>query len=133
MQEITIDSGSREELTDITGQVRRLVARTGTLNGTVNLWCMHTTAGLTINENADPDVKSDIVMALGRIIPDDLPYRHGEGNSPAHLKSSLIGSHLCIAVSEGELVLGTWQGIMFCEFDGPRKLRRVKIMIQAGD
>jgi secondary thiamine-phosphate synthase enzyme len=87
----------------------------------------HTTAGVTINENADPSVKEDILMAMEKVVPDSLPYTHAEGNSPAHVKSTLVGSSLSIIIENGELALGTWQGIIFCEFDGPR---RRKLYIQ---
>jgi secondary thiamine-phosphate synthase enzyme len=86
----------------------------------------HTTAAVTINENADPTVRQDIITALDRIVTSELPYRHGEGNSPAHIKGSLIGSSVTVLVEAGRLALGTWQGIFFCEFDGPRN-RRVYI------
>ena len=91
----------------------------------------HTTAGLTINENADPGVKADILMVLNKVISDQEPYRHREGNSPAHIKASLMGPNLTVLVSKQRLLLGTWQGIYFCEFDGPRT-RKVHIKIMAG-
>jgi len=90
----------------------------------------HTTAGVTINENADPSVKADILMVLNRLISDKEAYRHLEGNSPAHIKASLMGPHLTVLVSRGRLVLGTWQGIFFCEFDGPR-MRNAHLKIVA--
>ena len=130
MDEIVVATGQREELIDISTRVARLVADSGIRDGVVQLWCQHTTAGLTINENADPDVKTDILMALGEIVPDGLPYRHNEGNSPAHLKSSLVGCQLSIPVIEGRMVLGTWQGILFCEFDGPRPARRISVVVR---
>jgi len=91
----------------------------------------HTTAAVTINENADPSVKADILMVLNKIISDREPYRHQEGNSPAHVKASVIGPHLTVLVSKGRLVLGTWQGIFFCEFDGPRS-RRLHVKVVRG-
>lgn len=108
-----------EGFIDITGQVRRVVAAGAVQNGLCQIFVPHTTAGVTINENADPDVVTDMLAALKQMVP-NLPYRHGEGNSPAHVKSSLVGCSLTVPISEGRLCLGTWQGIYFCEFDGPR-------------
>lgn len=130
MDLITLDTSSQEELVDITGQVEHLVAENGVSDGVVHLWCHHTTAGLTINENADPDVKRDLLMALSRIVQYDWPYHHAEGNSPAHVKSSLISCQLSVPIRSGKLALGTWQGILFAEFDGPRRGRRVTATIQ---
>ena len=108
-----------EGFIDITGQVRKIVASGNVQNGLCQIFVPHTTAGVTINENADPDVVTDMLAALGKMVP-DLPYRHSEGNSPAHVKSSLVGCSITVPISEGRLCLGTWQGIYFCEFDGPR-------------
>ena len=108
-----------EGFIDITGQVRKIVAAGNVQNGLCQIFVPHTTAGVTINENADPDVVTDMLAALGKMVP-DLPYRHTEGNSPAHVKSSLVGCSIMVPISEGRLCLGTWQGIYFCEFDGPR-------------
>ena len=108
-----------EGFIDITGQVRKIVASGNVQNGLCQIFVPHTTAGVTINENADPDVVTDMLAALGKIVP-DLHYRHSEGNSPAHVKSSLVGCSITVPISEGRLCLGTWQGIYFCEFDGPR-------------
>ena len=108
-----------EGFIDITGQVRKIVAAGNVQNGLCQIFVPHTTAGVTINENADPDVVTDMLAALGKMVP-DLPYRHSEGNSPAHVKSSLVGCSIMVPISEGRLCLGTWQGIYFCEFDGPR-------------
>ena len=108
-----------EGFIDITGQVRRVVAAGAVQNGLCQIFVPHTTAGVTINENADPDVVTDMLAALGKMVP-DLHYRHSEGNSPAHVKSSLVGCSITVPISEGRLCLGTWQGIYFCEFDGPR-------------
>ena len=108
-----------EGFIDITGQVRRVVAAGAVQNGLCQIFVPHTTAGVTINENADPDVVADMLTALKQMVP-NLPYRHGEGNSPAHVKSSLVGCSITVPISEGRLCLGTWQGIYFCEFDGPR-------------
>ena len=108
-----------EGFIDITGQVRKIVAAGNVQNGLCQIFVPHTTAGVTINENADPDVVTDMLAALGKMVP-DLHYRHSEGNSPAHVKSSLVGCSITVPISEGRLCLGTWQGIYFCEFDGPR-------------
>ena len=108
-----------EGFIDLTGQVRKIVASGNVQNGLCQIFVPHTTAGVTINENADPDVVTDMLAALGKIVP-DLHYRHSEGNSPAHVKSSLVGCSITVPISEGRLCLGTWQGIYFCEFDGPR-------------
>ena len=108
-----------EGFIDITGQVRKIVASGNVQNGLCQIFVPHTTAGVTINENADPDVVTDMLAALGKMVP-ELPYRHSEGNSPAHVKSSLVGCSITVPISEGRLCLGTWQGIYFCEFDGPR-------------
>ena len=129
MSTIQIDSRQREELIDITPQVQAAVADSSTDTGLCCLWCYHTTAALTVNENADPDVKRDLLMALERIVAYDWPYQHAEGNSPAHVKSSLIGCQLTVPVRDGRLLLGTWQGILFAEFDGPRLSRKVEVLV----
>jgi secondary thiamine-phosphate synthase enzyme len=121
MKILTIQTHSREDLVDITDQIKESVNESGTETGVCCVYVPHTTAGVTINENADPSVKADILMALRKIVPDSLPYTHAEGNSSAHVKSSLVGSSLSIIIENGNLALGTWQGIIFCEFDGPRK------------
>jgi secondary thiamine-phosphate synthase enzyme len=128
MREITLKTNSREELVDITREVEDAVSASGVQSGVCHLHCLHTTAGLTINENADPDVKTDLLMALRRVVQDGWHYYHAEGNSPAHIKSSLVGVSLAIPISEGRLALGTWQGVVFCEFDGPRA-RKVAVAI----
>ena len=118
----TVRTSRREELVDITGEVQAAVTEAGLRSGTVTVFVPHTTAGVTINENADPAVRQDLVEALGRLVERDAGfYRHGEGNSDAHVKSSLVGCALQVPVEEGRLQLGTWQGIYFCEFDGPRR------------
>jgi len=126
METVNIRSTSRAEFIDITDRVQDAVKSLRMSDGVCYVYVPHTTAGLTVNENADPSVQQDVIMALNRIVPDDQPYRHGEGNSPAHIKASLLGSSAAILVESGRLVLGTWQGIYFCEFDGPRN-RRVYI------
>jgi len=110
----------RNQFIDITPEILKVILDSELDSGTVELFVPHTTAGITINENADPSVRSDIISFLGKTIPLDGPYDHTEGNSDAHIKSSLVGTRLSIFVSGGEPVLGTWQGIYFCEFDGPR-------------
>ncbi len=117
---ISIKSDSRTQLIDITSEVRKATAASGIEQGLCILYVPHTTAGLTINENADPTVKSDILKVLNEVIPWDANYRHSEGNSAAHIKSSLVGVSQMIPIENGKLILGTWQGIFFCEFDGPR-------------
>lgn len=120
MRTIEVKTEAREELVDITARVREELASSGVKDGICYVYVPHTTAAVTINENADPSVKEDILMALRKIVPDSLPYRHSEGNSPAHVKACLIGSSIKVIIDEGQLALGTWQGIFFCEFDGPR-------------
>ena len=123
MNTIEIRTKSRQEFVDLTAEVGRLVAASGVKDGICVVAVPHTTAGVTVNENADPDVRADMDMALRRIVPDALPYAHGEGNSPAHVKASLVGSSTSLVVEGGKIRLGTWQGIFFCEFDGPRTRR----------
>jgi secondary thiamine-phosphate synthase enzyme len=126
MPEIVLNTRQREELVDITVQIEQLLAAEGWQDGLLHLWCMHTTAGLLCNEHADPDVARDVLLALQRIVHEDLPYRHAEGNSPAHVKSILTGAGLALQVAGGRLVLGRWQGVFFAEFDGPRPGRQVR-------
>ena len=126
--EIGVRTGERFQMVDITAEVRRAVSASGVRDGLCLVWCPHTTAGITVNENADPDVPADLLMGLGRVVDARWPFRHGEGNSDAHLKSSLVGCERTLAVRGGELRLGTWQGIWFCEFDGPRT-RRVEVTV----
>ena len=116
----SVATGSRMEFVDITSKVQQEVARSGIGEGICYIFNPHTTAGLTINEGADPAVRDDIVAVLRKVIPHDHPYRHMEGNSPAHIMASLMGSSLTVLIENGRLVLGTWQKIFFCEFDGPR-------------
>lgn len=127
---LSVRTGSRTEFLDLTAQIQDLVRQSGVSEGLCHLFVPHTTAAVTINENADPSVISDILMVLNKIISDREAYRHSEGNSPAHVKSSLIGPQLTVLVSGGRLLLGTWQGIYFCEFDGPRN-RKLHIKIVA--
>lgn len=113
----------REGFYDITDKVREAVSKSGVKSGAAYVWCPHTTAGITINENADPDVVTDLLYALDKTYPDRAEFRHMEGNSSAHLKSSCVGCNELIIVEDGRLLLGTWQGIYFTEFDGPRSRR----------
>jgi len=125
-----ISSKKRSEMIDVTGQVASAVKQSDITEGDVIVYCPHTTAAITINENADPNVVYDILSALSELVPHDNPrFRHFEGNSDAHCKSSLIGASKQIIVKEGTLQLGTWQSIFFCEFDGPRS-RRVMVQIR---
>jgi secondary thiamine-phosphate synthase enzyme len=127
IKEISVKSGSRIELIDISSEVQSAVSASGVKNGICHLYVPHTTAAVTINEAADPSVASDIERTLAKLVPEgDRSYRHTEGNSDAHIKSSMIGITEEVFVERGKLVLGTWQGIFFCEFDGPRT-RRVLI------
>jgi len=129
MNTIEIRTRAKEEFVDLTAEVGRLVAASGVASGLCVVAVPHTTAGVTVNENADPDVRADLLMTLRRIVPDSLPYAHAEGNSPAHVKASLVGSSVTLFVEGGRLQLGTWQGIFFCEFDGPRTRKaRVKVI-----
>lgn len=123
MKCLEIRSTEREQWIPITSQVEAAVAQSGLVNGACLVFVPHTTAGVTINENADPDVASDLLMGLARLVPHNWPFRHSEGNSDAHLKSSLVGHSVMIPVRKGRLELGTWQGIYFGEFDGPRHRR----------
>ncbi len=120
MKKLNIRTGSRTELTDITGAVQRAVDESGVQSGAVTVFVPHTTAAVTINENADPSVKRDMLFEINKVIPFDDDYHHLEGNSAAHIKSSLFGCSETIIIENGRLQLGTWQGIYFCEFDGPR-------------
>ncbi|MGM0509235.1 MAG: secondary thiamine-phosphate synthase enzyme YjbQ, partial [Fusobacteriota bacterium] len=110
----------KNEMINITDKVRKIMSKKGWQEGIIYLSVPHTTAGITLNENADPDVKKDMLNGIDEIIP-KLKYDHFEGNSPAHIKSSLIGTTKSIMIEKSEMVLGTWQGIYFCEFDGPRE------------
>ena len=120
MMKLTVTSHQKTEFIEITADIQRLVEKNGIQNGICMLFVPHTTAAVTINENADPTVKSDILSVLNNVIPWEANYRHSEGNSPAHIKASLMGASELIAVENGRLILGTWQGVFFCEFDGPR-------------
>ena len=121
MQTLDVATRSREELVDIGPRVQAAVREAGLREGVVHLWALHTTCGLTVNENADPDVPRDMVRKMRELVPKDEPYyRHAEGNSDSHVKTSLFGPGLTLLVHEGELVLGRWQGVFLAEWDGPR-------------
>ena len=116
----SIKTHSKTELIDITSEIQNILNSSGVREGLCMLYVPHTTAAITINESADPSVQADILMILNQIVPWKAAYRHLEGNSPAHVKATLVGPSELIAIENGRLVLGTWQGIFFCEFDGPR-------------
>ena len=115
-----------EGFLDISIEIKKIVRESGVVKGLCNVYIPHTTAGITINENADNDVKTDLINALNELVP-DIRYYHNEGNSDSHLKASLIGSDLMVQIENGNPILGKWQGIYFCEFDGPRINRQIKI------
>ncbi len=117
---IIVSTPAREAFVDITGKIQAFLKERGVTEGVVHLFVPHTTAGVTINENADPTVVSDLLFALKKSFPDRKEFRHAEGNSDAHIKSSLVGPDLTIPVQDGKMRLGTWQGVYFTEFDGPR-------------
>ena len=121
MHRISVSTKRREELVDITSSIEDAVGKAGIPSGLCVLYCPHTTAAITVNEGADPSVAEDMVMGLQRLIPGDWNFSHMEGNSDAHIKASLIGPSETVIIDGGKLVLGTWQRIFFCEFDGPRK------------
>ena len=123
---VTVKTGSRIDMKDITSSVQKEVSKAGTTDGICTIYVPHTTAGITINEGADPAVCQDIIKKLNEMAPPNAGYRHMEGNADSHIKASLMGSSVSVMVENGRLVLGTWQKIFFCEFDGPRS-RRVYI------
>lgn len=130
---LRVRSSRRTEMIDVTDRVREMVRGGGVREGLVVLQSLHTTAALTINENADPDVQHDLMEKLDRLAPrDEAFYRHAEGNSDSHLKTSFFGPTLTVIVSGGDLVLGTWQGVYFCEFDGPRERKVAVQLVPAG-
>ena len=120
MEKLSVRTNNRTQLVDITKEIQKVVDNNGYKSGIVTIFIPHTTAAVTINENADPDVQRDIVMEINKVIPFEDGYHHFEGNSAAHIKSSLFGFSEIVIVENGQLQLGTWQGIYFCEFDGPR-------------
>ncbi|RKY31139.1 MAG: YjbQ family protein [Candidatus Omnitrophota bacterium] len=128
MEIINVKTGRRKEFVEITSQIEDIVRKSNVKNGICFLYVPHTTCGLTINENADPSVKKDIIDKLDELVPEDGNYSHMEGNADAHIKSSIVGHSLYVFIENGRLKLGTWQGIFLCEFDGPR-IRNVWIKI----
>jgi len=128
MQKLSLKTAKRTELVDITGQIQDMLDKNQVKKGICFIFCPHTTAGLAINENADPSVRHDITGALNKLVPEGDAYTHSEGNSDAHIKSSLLGASLVVFIRQGRLALGAWQGIYFCEGDGPRS-REVWIKI----
>lgn len=131
METLSVSTSERLDLVDITSQVAHEVSKSSVDTGTVTIYVPHTTCGVTINESADPDVERDIKMHLTKLVPKDGGFRHSEGNSDSHIKTSMIGSSENIFIESGKLVLGTWQGIFLCDFDGPRT-RKVYIKIVEG-
>ncbi len=129
METIQVRTGARTAFVDITGEVREVVRQSGVVDGVATVFVPHTTAGISINEAADPDVVVDMAAALAKVVPWRANYRHVEGNSAAHVCASLMGASLQVLVVGGALQLGTWQGIYFCEFDGPRQ-RKVYVAVQ---
>ncbi|MFC1871272.1 secondary thiamine-phosphate synthase enzyme YjbQ [Chloroflexota bacterium] len=120
MYRISLKTKAKVDFQDITHEIQELITRSGVENGTCLIFVPHTTAGITINEHADPSVVEDIATQLNTMVPQHAKYRHLEGNAPAHIKAGLMGSSQTVLIERGELFLGTWQGVFFCEFDGPR-------------
>jgi secondary thiamine-phosphate synthase enzyme len=132
MLTLSVQTPRREVFVDITAELERACRELSLADGALLVVVPHTTAGVTINENADPSVRADMLSTLQRLVPRDLPYTHLEGNSDAHVKASLMGSSVVVPVADGRLRLGTWQGVYFAEFDGPRR-REVNVMALPGD
>lgn len=130
MKNISIRTTARFQMVDITDDIRKVVRESGVTSGLCFVFIPHTTAAVTINENADPDVPGDILAELDKIIPLHANYRHREGNAAAHIKASLVGASQQVFIEKGDLVLGTWQSVFFCEFDGPRTRRILVKVIQ---
>ena len=131
MEKINLRTTKRVDLLDITSDIQNMVLKSRVIDGICFIFCPHTTAGLTINENADPSVRRDIINALNQLVPENAGYSHSEGNADSHIKSSLLGSSLAVFVEHGQLTFGTWQGIYFCESDGPRS-REVWVKVIQG-
>jgi secondary thiamine-phosphate synthase enzyme len=125
---ISVKTGSRTDMVDITGSVQKELSKAGVTDGICTVYVPHTTAGVTINEGADPAVCQDIIRKLNELVPPHAGYRHMEGNADSHIKASLMGSSVTVPIENGRLVLGTWQKVFFCEFDGPRS-RKLYIQI----
>lgn len=130
--DVRIETERKTETIDITARVADVVKKAGIGDGICVVTVAHTTAGVFVNENADPEVQRDVLAALARLVPDDGGYRHAEGNSPGHIKSILVGADITVAIRDGELALGRWQGIYFAEFDGPRR-RHATVTLLGGD
>ncbi|MBW2982479.1 secondary thiamine-phosphate synthase enzyme YjbQ [Candidatus Woesearchaeota archaeon] len=128
IKEISLSTSRRNELIDVTKEIKEIIKQSKIKQGICVVYCLHTTAGITINESADPDVQRDILVNLSKLIPKDGDYQHSEGNSDAHIKSSLIGASEILIIKDNSLILGTWQNIYFAEFDGPRQ-RKVIVKI----
>ncbi len=125
-----VPTHDRDQMIEVTGTIRKIVADSSVQNGRATVYVPHTTAGVTINENADPDVVHDMLKQLDLMVPWSQPfYRHAEGNSASHVKASMMGSSVTVLIQDGRLVLGTWQGVWFCEFDGPRT-RKVHVCLE---
>lgn len=131
VKQVLVKTKSKTEILDITQSVQRIVGESSVRSGICHIYVPHTTSAITINENTDPNVGRDILKELNKVIPFDDNYGHTEGNSAAHIKASLIGVSKAVIVEEGRLMLGAWQAVFFCEFDGPRE-RRVYVKVVAG-
>jgi secondary thiamine-phosphate synthase enzyme len=131
MQTISVTTDKRSVFVDVTGLLSQALATSGMRNGALVAYVPHTTAGITINENADPSVRRDILMVLDHLVPGTLPFTHSEGNGDAHAKAALVGGSVTIPVQQGRLQLGTWQGVYFAEFDGPRRRRLLVQLLPA--
>src|SRR5208282_4901590 len=132
MEVLRVKTGRRTQLVDVTDEVKRAVAKAGVVSGVCYVYVPHTTAGVMINEHFDPDVATDLEGVFDRLVPRVGPYRHGEGNSDSHAKAAMTGSSQMIFVEEGKLMLGEWQGVFFCEFDGPRE-RKMWVKVMTGE
>ncbi|MBI5955998.1 MAG: YjbQ family protein [Chloroflexi bacterium] len=128
IREFRLSTPARTAFLDITAQIEGAVRDSGVRSGVCHVFVPHTTAGITINENADPSVRQDLLATLSRLVPANGPYRHLEGNADAHVKASLVGSSVTLFIQDGRLIFGTWQGVYFCEFDGPRQ-RQVLVRV----
>ncbi|MCX6619366.1 MAG: secondary thiamine-phosphate synthase enzyme YjbQ [Acidobacteria bacterium] len=131
LQTLSIRTRSRNESRDVTAEVEHVVRASGVTSGICYLYVPHTTAGVAINEHADPDVMADVEQALRGLVPHNAGYQHAEGNADAHIKAVMVGASQSVPIENGRLALGTWQGIFFCEFDGPRE-RKLRVKIMAG-
>ena len=133
LETLTVHTSKRNEMIDVSDRLEKLVRAQNVLVGMLIAYVPHTTAAVTINENADPDVRHDMLKKLGELIPrDETYYRHGEGNSDSHVKTSLVGNSVTVLIERGRLVLGRWQGVYFCEFDGPRERKMMVKLVKFG-